>query len=162
MIGNVPGKMNGCGIKSGAVRLYSVSGVTLSTPAVMECQTAKALKSWVDNGARKSVGRFGGGIEELKVAAGYSCRTRNNKSGAKISEHGKGRAIDISAVKLVDGSHISVLDDWGKGKRGRILAKMHKSACGPFGTVLGPKADRYHKDHFHFDVARYRSGPYCR
>nr|WP_239113349.1 extensin family protein [Shimia biformata] len=162
VIGNVPGKMNGCGIKSGAVRLYSVSGVTLSTPAVMECQTAKALKSWVDNGARKSVGRFGGGIEELKVAAGYSCRTRNNKSGAKISEHGKGRAIDISAVKLVDGSHISVLDDWGKGKRGRILAKMHKSACGPFGTVLGPKADRYHKDHFHFDVARYRSGPYCR
>jgi len=39
---------------------------------------------------------------------------------------------------------------------------MHRAACGPFGTVLGPNADRFHQDHFHFDTARHRSGPYCR
>jgi hypothetical protein len=39
---------------------------------------------------------------------------------------------------------------------------MHKSACGPFGTVLGPDADKYHKDHFHFDVAKHGNGAYCR
>ncbi|MEM9755898.1 MAG: extensin family protein, partial [Pseudomonadota bacterium] len=25
-----------------------------------------------------------------------------------------------------------------------------------------PESDRFHQDHFHFDVADYRSGPYCR
>ncbi|SHI62638.1 Uncharacterized conserved protein [Shimia gijangensis] len=161
-VGKVPGKLNGCGIKKGAIKLYSVSGVTLSQPVVMECDTAKALKKWVEGGMDKSVGRYGGGVVELKVAAGYSCRTRNSRPGAKISEHGKGRAIDISGFELKNGNTISVLNDWSRGKKGRILKKMHKEACGPFGTVLGPKADRYHKDHFHFDVAKHRGGSYCR
>ncbi len=161
-VGNVPGKLNGCGIRRGAVKLYSVSGVTLSQPAVMECDTARALKKWVEGGMDSAVGRYGRGVVELKVAAGYSCRTRNNRPGAKISEHGKGRAIDISGFELKNGDTISVLNDWGKGKKGRILKKMHSKACGPFGTVLGPNSDRYHKDHFHFDVAKHRGGPYCR
>ena len=46
--------------------------------------------------------------------------------------------------------------------RGKALKKMHKIACGPFGTVLGPNANRFHRDHFHFDTARYRSGSYCK
>jgi len=25
-----------------------------------------------------------------------------------------------------------------------------------------PNANRFHRDHFHFDTARYRSGSYCR
>lgn len=161
-VGSVPGKLSGCGIRKGAIKLYSVSGVALSTPAVMECDTAKALKKWVDGGMDKAVGRYGGGVVKIRVAAGYSCRTRNSRKGAKISEHGKGRAIDISAFELKNGNRISVLNDWGGGKKGRILKKMHKSACGPFGTVLGPNADKYHKDHFHFDIAKYGNGPYCR
>ncbi len=158
----VPGKLRGCGIKKGAIKLYEVDGVKLSTPAVMTCDTAKALEKWVDKGLKKSVRSFGGGAREIKVAAGYSCRTRNNRPGAKISEHGKGKAIDISAIRLKNGESISVLKDWNNGKKGRMLKKMHKQACGPFGTVLGPNADRYHKDHFHFDTAKHRGGAYCR
>lgn len=161
-VGSVPGKLNGCGIRKGAIKLHSVSGVKLSQAAVMECDTARALKKWVDGGMDSAVGRYGRGVVELKVAAGYSCRTRNSRPGAKISEHGKGRAIDISGFKLKNGETISVLNDWGKGRKGRILKKMHQKACGPFGTVLGPNADRYHKDHFHFDVAKHAGGPYCR
>ncbi|WP_294228769.1 extensin family protein [uncultured Shimia sp.] len=158
----VPAKLRGCGIKKGAIKLYEVDGVKLSTPAVMTCDTAKALEKWVDKGLKKSVRSFGGGAKEIKVAAGYSCRTRNNRPGAKISEHGRGKAIDISAIKLKNGESISVLKDWNNGKKGRILKKMHKQACGPFGTVLGPNADRYHRDHFHFDTAKHRGGAYCR
>ena len=33
---------------------------------------------------------------------------------------------------------------------------------GGFGTVLGPESDQFHQDHFHFDTARHRGGPYCR
>lgn len=158
----VPGKLSGCGIRKGAIKLYEVNGVKLSTPAVMTCETAVRLNQWVDGGMRNAVKHYGGGVAELKVAAGYSCRTRNSRPGAKISEHGKGNAIDLSAFTLKNGETISVLNDWGKGRKGRILKKMHKNACGPFGTVLGPKADRHHKDHFHFDVAHHRGGSYCR
>ncbi|MDF1804629.1 extensin family protein [Thalassovita sp.] len=160
-VGRVPGKISGCGVQ-GAVRVRSVSGVVLSRSALVDCTTAKALKLWVDRGLKPAVGRRGGGVSKMRVFASYSCRTRNNKKGAKISEHGKGRAVDIGAFSLRDGSEITVLKDWGRGKKGRILKEMHESACGPFGTVLGPKSDRYHKDHFHFDTARYRSGSYCR
>ncbi|PIE12263.1 MAG: hypothetical protein CSA70_10245 [Rhodobacterales bacterium] len=160
-VGQVTGRLAGCGL-SDAVRVRSVDGVVLSQPSVMDCATAKALKTWINNGVRPAVKRQGGGVSGLRVAAHYSCRTRNNKAGAKISEHGRGRAIDISAIQLKDGSDISVLRDWGRGRKGKALRKMHAAACGPFGTVLGPQADRYHQDHFHFDTARYRSGSYCR
>ncbi len=160
-IKRIKGKLRGCGIAK-PVRVTAVDGVALSTPATMDCQTAQTLRHWVQNSLRKSIGRRGGGPAALSVAASYSCRSRNNQPGAKISEHGKGHAIDIAAVTLRDGSVISVAEHWGKGKRGRILAAMHKGACGPFGTVLGPNADRHHRDHFHFDTARYRKGSYCR
>lgn len=160
-VGRVPAKLPGCGVQN-AVKLYAVSGVKLSSPVVMECDTARAIKSWVENGMSKAVGRTGGGVNKLQVAAGYACRTRNSRPGAKISEHGKGRAIDISGFHLSNGDKISVLNHWNSGKYGRILKKMHSSACGPFGTVLGPNADRFHKDHFHFDIAKHRGGSYCR
>ncbi len=160
-IGRVPGKINGCGV-SEAVRVRSVSGVALSQHSVMDCGTAKALKRWVDKGMQPAMKRKGGGVASIKVVAHYACRTRNNKRGAKISEHGKGRAIDIAGFTLRDGSKVTVLNDWRSRKYGKALRNMHKSACGPFGTVLGPEANKYHRDHFHFDTARYRSGSYCR
>ncbi|WP_306418700.1 extensin-like domain-containing protein [Aliiroseovarius pelagivivens] len=160
-ISAVPGKISGCGISS-PVRVTEVSGVKLSQAAVMDCTTAKALNSWVRNGVFPAVGRLGGGPSSLRVVAHYACRTRNNKRGAKISEHGKGRAVDIAGIRLKNGAELSVLRGWRDPVQGKVLKKMHKAACGPFGTVLGPNADKYHQDHFHFDTARYRSGAYCR
>ncbi|WP_319824739.1 extensin family protein [Thalassovita sp.] len=160
-VGAVTGKIKGCGLQD-AVRVTAVSGVALSRGALMDCHTAKALKSWVDNGVKPAIGDQGGGLAKLQVFASYSCRTRNSQKGAKISEHGKGRAVDVGAFILRDGSKIVVQDDWGRGRAGRILKKIHGSACGPFGTVLGPKSDKYHQDHFHVDTARYRGGAYCK
>lgn len=150
-----------CGIAE-PVRVSNVAGVTLSQSALMECSTATSLKTWVDDVAKPAIGRRGGGLSGLRVAAHYVCRTRNNRPGARVSEHGKGRAIDISGVTLQDGEVITVLDHYRTLRRGRILKRLRAGACGPFGTVLGPGSDGYHQDHFHFDTASYRSGPYCR
>ncbi|WP_371687481.1 extensin family protein [Thalassococcus sp. S3] len=159
-VGFVPGRINGCGI-SEAVRVRSVSGIVLSQSALMDCNTAQALKTWVDKGVKPAL-RSKGQLVELRVAAHYACRTRNNQRGARISEHGKGRAIDISGFRMADGEVITVLNGWNARGTRNALRKMHRAACGPFGTVLGPNSDRFHQDHFHFDTARYRSGPFCR
>ena len=156
----IPGKLRGCGIRS-PVEITEISGVSLSQPATMDCTTAKALNSWVDNGVKPTIGRRGGGVSSLQVIAQYSCRTRNSQPGAKISEHGKGHAIDISAFNLNDGSSLTVLQGWKRRKDRRLLSRMHQKACGPFSTVLGPNSDRFHQDHFHLDTARGR-GNFCR
>ena len=124
--------------------------------------TAKALNAWVREGVIPAVGRTGGGVARINVIAHYACRTRNNKSGAKLSEHAKGHAVDIAGITLADGTKLTVLNHWRSSSFGKIIKAMHRSACGPFGTVLGPNADRYHQDHLHIDTARYRSGSYCR
>ena len=160
-VGRVTGKLRGCVIED-AVRVRSVSGVGLSQKSVMDCGTADALKTWLDGSAKPALAKKGGGLRSIRVAAHYACRTRNNQKGAKLSEHGKGRAIDISAFRLADGSEVTVLKGWNARQFSKAMRRMHKGACGPFGTVLGPKANRFHLDHFHFDTARYRSGSYCK
>ncbi|WP_170547933.1 extensin-like domain-containing protein [Ruegeria atlantica] len=159
-VGNVPGRIKACGIKD-AVQITSVSGVVLSRPSTMDCGTAIALNKWVDKTVKPTFKRRGP-VAELQIAAHYACRTRNNQKGARISEHGKGRAIDISGFKMADGEVVTVLNGWRKNPSKRQLTKVWRGACGPFGTVLGPNADRYHRDHFHLDTARHRRGPYCR
>ena len=149
-----------CGVDP-AWTVREVAGVRLSQPATIRIETARALERWLVNTAIPAVGRRGGGLTELKVVAHYSCRTRNSRPGARLSEHARGNAIDISAFVMADGSRVTVLDGWRSGDS-TLLRKLHSGACGPFGTVLGPNADRHHQDQFHFDVANHRGGPYCR
>jgi hypothetical protein len=152
----------GCGVAN-PVRVTAVDGVRLSTPAVMECDTARALHTWVTRGVKPAVGNHGGGVVELRVAAHYVCRTRNHRAGAPISEHGRGRAIDISAVHLRNGEVFTVLRHWRDATYGPMLRAMHRAACGPFTTTLGPGSDGMHEDHFHFDTAVRRTRtPICR
>lgn len=157
--GSVPGP-GGCGVED-AYLVRSAAGVRLSQPALLTREAAAALEGWLRERAIPLIGRRGGGLAGITVPAHYACRTRNSRSGARLSEHARGRAIDISGFVLADGSRISVLDGWSRDE-GRLLKRLQASACGPFGTVLGPEADRHHRDHLHFDVAEYRSGPYCR
>ncbi|MBK5934635.1 hypothetical protein C8N32_103235 [Rhodovulum imhoffii] len=156
----ISGRLRGCEIAR-PVRVTRVSGVALKPAAVLDCSAAQALADWVENSVKPAVRRLGGGAGGLRVAAGYACRTRNNRPGGKLSEHAKGRAVDISAIVLKNGKSIPVLSGWNDVVAGKILRQVHREACGPFKTVLGPEADRYHKDHLHLDVAQ-RAGRYCR
>ena len=160
-IAAIPGEIAGCGVDE-PVRVSVVGGVRLSTPSIMDCVTAQALLDWVEEGVKPAVGGRGGGVAEFDVFAHYACRTRNSRPGAKISEHGMGHAIDIGGLVLNDGEKLSVLEGWRQRRTGRLLRGLHDSACDIFGTVLGPEADRHHRNHFHLDTARRRSGSYCR
>jgi hypothetical protein len=155
----VTGRISGCGIPN-AVRLRVVHGVRLTTPATINCTAAQSLSEWVLD-ADEIIGGTGGGMANMRVLASYACRTRNSRAGARLSEHATGNAVDIGGIGLQNGSELSVLSDW-RGSNSAVMRRLHEAACGTFGTVLGPESDRFHQDHFHFDVASYRSGSYCR
>ena len=154
----ITSRVRGCGVKD-PVRITSVDGVELSQSAVINCDTARALKTWIRKGLKPAFGRKE--VVGLRVAASYACRPRNNVKGAKISEHGRGNAIDITAIVLADGKSIVVAEDWRRSS-GKPMKKAYRAACGTFGTTLGPESDRHHRDHLHFDIADQRGGAYCR
>jgi hypothetical protein len=152
-IARIRSKVQGCGVED-PVAVTSVAGVRLSQAATVDCSIARALNAWVEEVAQPA---FDGRLVELRVAAHYICRSRNNVKGAKISEHGKGRAIDISAFILSNGKVVTVARDYGK-----LLRRIYKAGCGYFRTTLGPGSDGYHEDHFHFDTSARKGGAYCR
>jgi hypothetical protein len=45
--------------------------------------------------------------------------------------------------------------------KGQFVTKVHREACGTFGTVLGPEANEAHRDHFHFDMKARSRKAYC-
>jgi hypothetical protein len=52
-------------------------------------------------------------------------------------------------------------EDPKKRAEAQFLRRLHKGACGVFGTVLGPEANDLHRDHFHFDLAERRHSAFC-
>jgi hypothetical protein len=129
--------------------------VALRPSALLRCEMIPGVEQWlaevVQSGARR---HFAQPVVEIKVAASYSCRTRNGIAGAKISEHAYANALDVSGFQLADGRWVSVKQGWWGSPRERaFLRDVHAGGCEIFTTVLGPHADVYHRDHFHFDLA---------
>lgn len=155
----IQSRVAGCGVAQ-PVEITAVDGVPLSQPATIDCGTALALDRWVKTGLKRAVGGQGGGVAKIQIAGSYVCRPMNNIRGNKISEHGRGRAIDVSGVVLKNGDSFSIARDYRKGDAA-FLRAAHRAACGVFGTTLGPGSDGHHEDHLHFDSAVHRS-PYCR
>jgi hypothetical protein len=150
----------GCGVAA-PVEVRFAAGVALDPPAVVSCGAARALAAWLTTDVKPILAARGERLLGLDIAAAYACRGRNNQPGAKLSEHGLGRAVDVAGFRLRERS----------GDEGRITVEpgaapliptTRAAACGPFATVLGPGSDAFHEDHLHLDVAERRHGPYCR
>ena len=154
----------GCRVYN-AYEVEAVSGVELNQSSVLNCSTVHATSLWLDRIVQPAAEDvFGERVARIEVPSSYACRTRNSIRGARLSEHAKGNAIDVSAFVLESGRRVSVLHDWnGSRAEKRFLRAVREEACGLFKTVLGPGADRYHRDHLHFDLQQHRSGgAYCR
>nr|WP_306267572.1 extensin family protein [Pararhizobium sp. IMCC3301] len=147
----------------GLTGLRTPQTVKLSPQANVQRPLGLAAAKWVETVVQPSARKvFGSDIVSLRVAASFACRARNGVKGAKLSEHGYGNAIDISAFTLANGKTVTVAKGWnGPGAQRQFLRAVNAGACRYFTTVLGPKADRYHQDHFHLDLARHgKSGTY--
>lgn len=158
------GSFAGCGAIQPFVMSAALDGaVTLHPPAVLRCPMIPTTEQWIEQVVRPAARRrLGADLVRIEVAGSYSCRTRNSIPGARMSEHGRANALDVRGFVLSDGRVVTVKKNW-RGPRGAalFLRDVHDGACRLFTTVLGPKADRYHHDHFHLDLAQHsRTGRY--
>ena len=150
-----------CGFND-SVAVYALGGVALNPPARMQCRTVRIASDWMDTAVLPTFRDARRDLESMRVAADYSCRTRNSRRGARLSEHAKGTAIDISAFRMSDGETLTVEGDW-RNRNGRFMKRLFRASCRIWHTSIGPDGDRFHQDHFHFDATRER-GPntWCR
>lgn len=151
----------GCRVRN-AWRVHSLANVRFSQPATMNCGMVGPLTDWMNDIVQPAAqSAYGESVVGVDVAASYACRARNSKRGAKMSEHGFGNAFDVSGFVLEGGRKVTVARGWYGSSRDRaFLRAVHGESCHSFSTVLGPK-ERNHRDHFHLDMQRRRSGGYC-
>jgi hypothetical protein len=151
-----PGGSGRCGIAD-PLRVEATGNIAWDRPTVVACPLASALGAFTREVVQPSAQRLlGQRVAQLHHLGAWDCRKRTG-SLFRMSEHASGRAIDLAAFELADGSRVSVKEDWDNGRRGRFLRAIATSACNYFSVVLTPETDRYHQDHLHLDVGPYRA-----
>jgi hypothetical protein len=129
--------------------------VTVMPAPSLRCSMAEAVADWIRDDVGAIAAELGAPLAAISGYDSYECRPRNNIKGATLSEHGKGNALDVGAIKLVNGATFNLTDP--------LVAKpfrerMRAAACARFTTVLGPGSDAYHNEHIHLDRAERSHG----
>ena len=151
---------NGC-TAIGAVQLRDI-GTPVANLGAMTCPLARQFARWTREALQPAAERWlKSRVARVESFGTYACRPVNGQAGGKLSEHGRANAVDVAAFVLADGRRINVLDGWNSEDEDvrRFLRAAHEAGCRRFGVALGPEANAYHRDHFHFDMGQ---GPYCR
>jgi hypothetical protein len=151
---------NGC-TAIGTVQLRDI-GTPVTNLGAMTCPLARQFARWSREAVQPAAERWlGSRVARIESFGTYSCRPVNGQAGGRLSEHGRSNAVDVAAFVLADGRRVTVLDGWNAEDENvrRFLRDAHQAGCRRFGVVLGPDANAYHRNHFHFDMGQ---GPYCR
>jgi hypothetical protein len=142
-------------IRLEAVLLPDHKRVEIRPTAVLRCAMAESFVVWLRDEASGHVSVLGDALRSVDTFGSYECRGRNGIADAKLSEHGKGNAIDVRAFVLAGGRHIELTDETVSKP---FRDDLRDSACHRFTTVLGPGADSYHNNHIHLDILERNRG----
>ena len=129
--------------------------VSLTSKAILNDNMAETFATWVHNDVMPAAHDvLKGELTGIRVIGSYTCRSRDNIAGGKLSEHGFADAIDVAGFR-VDKRWIEVGGDRkDQADDERFLDEVRHAACHRFTTVLGPGSDSYHSNHFHLDLER--------
>ena len=129
--------------------------IEIKPTPVLRCEFAESVAAWLRDEAAPRVDKLGAPLRTVETFDDFECRGRNRVAGAKLSEHGKGNAVDVRSFILADGRSIG-LTDISVPKEFRD--EIRDSACHRFTTVLGPGADAQHESHIHLDLIERTQG----
>lgn len=140
------------------VQVSAIGSVKMVPAATLGCAMAETFSRWTQKELVPSARwRFWSGVAEIRQASSYSCR--NIRGSRTPSEHSKGNALDVMAIKLTDGKLIDVRKPGFFAFRQRgFLNTVRADGCEYFTTVLGPGYNPDHANHFHFDLMHRRNG----
>lgn len=148
-----------CGVAA-PIEVTAVAGIRVSPPATLSCPMAEALARWAEEAVVPAAERhLDAEPAGLLNAASYVCRTRNNRPGAKLSEHATANALDIAGIVFEEGEAAPVVERSDeKARERRFQRAIRRAACEHFTTVIGPGTNEAHATHFHLDLAERRRG----
>jgi hypothetical protein len=138
-----------------AVELADATRVEIKPAPVLRCAMAERLAGWLREAAAPDIKASGAQLAAIDTYGDYECRARNRLAGGKLSEHGKGDAVDLRAFTLRDG-RVMLLTDPAVDVH--LREQLRDAACRDFTTVLGPGADPFHAGHIHLDLAERHNG----
>ncbi len=136
-----------------AVKLPNNTQINILPAPELRCEMAESVAAWLRDDVTPKFSESP--LTSIANFDSYECRGRNRILGAKVSEHGKGLALDVRAFKLADGT---VIDPTDVRVSHDLRDTLREGACARFTTVLGPGSDGYHESHIHLDVAARRGG----
>jgi hypothetical protein len=141
-------------VRMRTIFLHDKSQVTINPPLTLRCRMAGTFAHFVRDELTTILKAGGRTLRSIDGTGSYECRGRNRIVGAKVSEHGKGNAIDIHSVSFTDGSELFPTDLLANKE---LRETLKAAACEKFATVLGPGSDGYHEEHVHIDLAERRN-----
>jgi len=137
-------------VRLSAIVLADNTRIDIKPAPLLRCPMAEQIVAWVREDAGPRVAALGSNLRQIDTFDDYECRGRNRVFGARMSEHGKGNALDVRGFMLADGRAIGLTDVTAAKD---LRQDLHDSACRRFTTVLGPGADGHHEQHIHLDLA---------
>lgn len=149
-----------CGAPQVVMYRGSPAKIAYSPSVMITCTMALALARFetiVQDEAQKI---FGKRVAKIQHVGTYACREMAAYKGW-VSEHSYANAIDLTQFVLEDGRTIDVLKHFMKEgtKQATFLRAVARRAFDEelFSSVLTPFFDKLHANHFHIDLARFRT-----
>jgi hypothetical protein len=151
-----------CGVEQAILYKRGPGKIHYNSPPVLSCGMALGLARLelvLNEEAQSHLGQEVARIEHIGT---YNCRKMARFN--LVSEHSYANAIDIRSVTLKNGRNLSVLKTFGrldvesKKAEARFWRRVAQRSYdeGAFSVVITPFFDALHRDHLHFDQARYR------
>lgn len=139
---------SGCGWTD-AVRLSAVGGVRLSSPATVTCPLAASMVLFERRVLQpEAEAAFGSRVRVIDHVGSYACRNVYHRHQAPLSRHAVADAIDVTGLRLANGTRLTVEKDW-TGQNAAFLHDLQGAGCRYFGAFLGPDYNAAHRTHFH-------------
>ncbi|KFG68534.1 hypothetical protein JH26_16330 [Microvirga sp. BSC39] len=147
-----------CSIENPVLLSSLSNGIEVAPASLMACPVAESLARWMSEVVAPEAERqFQSAPTKVLIGTSYQCRDQRN--GAKLSEHALGNGVDIMGFEFAKRSPLTIAAQSENSPEATFQSAIQKAACPIFNTVLGPGSDAAHGDHLHLDL-RERKGDY--
>jgi hypothetical protein len=125
-------------VELSAVRMSATVQIPVKPAPVVRCTMAEQLTLWIRDEAAPRVAKAGVPLRQVDTYDDFNCRGRNRVIGARMSEHGRGNAVDIRSFTLHD-NKVMFLHDVKVAKDMRMDLREAELADKPIPSPLTAK-----------------------